>query len=191
MVDDCGEIHMTDKDFVMHESDLNDDAIDNYGRETYGNADLVNRQELSKLLKIAGVVFLIFVILFIFVISKIQNLQDKKQVLAIEKRLDRLETDFTLLTTDLASKLDQTINELKPKKQTTAKQKASAAKTPPPSNKEQKDVEPKIHKIQAGDTLYQISQQYGLTLEQLRDYNNLEPNTIIYPGQELKLTPRP
>lgn len=30
MVDDRGETNMTDKDFVMHESDLNDDAIDNY-----------------------------------------------------------------------------------------------------------------------------------------------------------------
>jgi len=180
---------MTDKDFVMHDSDANDDAIDSYENDQYGTADVVNRKDLSKFLKIAGVLFLIFAILFIVVISKIQNLADKKQVLAIEKRLERLETDFTLLTTDFASKLDQAIKELKPKKQTTTKQKTPTAKTLSPPKIKQKSIEPKVHKIQAGDTLYQISQQYGLTLEQLRDYNKLEPNTIIYPGQELKLTP--
>ena len=74
-------------------------------------------------------------------------------------------------------------------KKTTATQKTPSAKTSPPLQKEQKDIKSKIHKVQSGDTLYQISRQYGLSIEQLRDYNKLESNAKIYPGQEIKLTP--
>jgi LysM repeat protein len=51
-------------------------------------------------------------------------------------------------------------------------------------------VQPKIHKIQSGESLYSISRRYGLTVQQLRDYNNLEPKAKISPGQELKLIPK-
>ena len=109
--------------------------------------------------------------------------------MAIDKRLDRLEADFTLLTTEFASKLDRAIKEMERDKHTTAKQKIPSAKTPSPPQKEQKDVEPKVHKVHAGESLSRISRYYGLSIEQLRDFNNLEPNATIYPGQELKLTP--
>jgi LysM repeat protein len=128
-------------------------------------------------------VFLIFAVLLIVIINKNQNMAEKNQVLVIEKRLDGLEAEFTSLKIYIASKLDQAIKEMERSEQTAAKQKR------PPAQKEQTDVKPKVHKIQAGDSLYLISRQYGLTIEHLRDYNNLEPNAKIYPGQELKLTP--
>jgi LysM repeat protein len=74
-------------------------------------------------------------------------------------------------------------------RRTKTTQKKPSAKTPPLPQKEQIDVETKAHKVQAGDSLYRISLQYGLSIELLRDYNNLEPNATIYPGQEIKLTP--
>jgi len=181
--------YMPDKDFSWHDSYNKEDEIDRYENDTDATADEVYRKVFSKLLIIAAVVFLIFVILFAVVFSQSQDLVDKKQVLAIEKRLDRLETEFTALKTRIASALDQAIQEMERDKNTMATQKTPSAKTPLPLQKEQKDIESKIHKIQSGDSLYKISQQYGLSIEQLRDYNNLEPNATIFPGQELKLTP--
>jgi len=186
---------MTDKDLVWHDSyhehdSYNaEDKIDRYENDTNKIANEVYRKVFSKLAIVAAVVFFIFVILFVVVFSQSRDLADKKQVLAIAKRLDRLETDFTSLKTYIASKLDQAIQEMERDKRTIATQKTPSVNTPPPLQKEQKDVKPKLHKVLAGESLSRISRYYGLTIEQLRDYNNLEPNATIYPGQELKLNP--
>jgi LysM repeat protein len=37
--------------------------------------------------------------------------------------------------------------------------------------------------------MYSISRRYGLTVEQLRTYNNIGKNAAIRPGQKLKLSP--
>ncbi|MDH3957449.1 MAG: LysM peptidoglycan-binding domain-containing protein [Desulfobacteraceae bacterium] len=181
--------YMPDKSFRWHDSYNNEDKIDRYENDTDGTADEVYRKVFSKLLIIAAVVFLIFVILFVVVFSQSQNLADKKQVLAIEKRLDQIETEFTSLKTYIASTLDRAIQEMERDTHTTAAQETPSAKTSPPPQQEQNDAEPKVHKVQPGDSLYKISRQYGLSIQQLRDYNKLEQNAKIYPGQELKLTP--
>ncbi len=185
---------MTDKDFVLHDNynrdnDNKEDKFDDHENYTYETAIEEYRKKLSRFFKIAVGVFLIFAVLFTVIIFKSQNLVDKKQVLAIEKRLDGLEAEFTSLKTYIASKLDQAIKEMEQDRHTTAIENAPSAKTPPSAQKEQKDVEPKVHKVLAGESLFRISRYYGLTIEQIRDYNNLEPNATIYPGQKLKLSP--
>ena len=47
----------------------------------------------------------------------------------------------------------------------------------------------KIHVVQSGDNLYRISQKYGIGLDQLRDLNNLNKKSKIFPGQKLKVSP--
>ncbi len=39
--------------------------------------------------------------------------------------------------------------------------------------------------VRRGDTLGRIARFYGVTVEKLQKWNNLEPGTIIYPGQKL------
>ena len=173
----------TDKDSVWHESYNKEDKTDPYENDTGGTANEVYRKAFSKLLIIAAVISLIFVILFVVVFSQSQDLADKKQVLAIEKRLDRLETEFTSLKTYIASKLDQAIQEMERDKNTIVTQKL------PFEQEEQQNIKPKVHKVLAGESLSRISRYYGLTIKQLRDYNNLEPNAKIYPGQELQINP--
>jgi len=158
--------------------------------DTDGTANEVYHKVLSKLLIIAAVVFLIFVILFVVVLSQSQDLADKNQVLEIEKRLDRIETKFTSLKTEftslktyIASKLDQAIQEMERDRNKIVTQ------NPPFEQDEQQNIKPKVHKVLAGESLSRISRYYGLTIKQLRDYNNLEPNAKIYPGQELKINP--
>ena len=185
---------MTGKDFVWRDNfsrknDNKEDMVDRYENNTYEAPNEEYRKKLSRFLKIAAVVFLIFAILLIVIILKNQNLADKKQVSAIEKRLDWLEAEFTSLKIYIASKLDQAIKEMELDRRTATTQNAPSAKTLPPAQKEPKDVKPKVHKVQAGESLSRISRYYGLSIKQLRNFNNLESDSIIYPGQELKLTP--
>ncbi len=46
-----------------------------------------------------------------------------------------------------------------------------------------------IHQVQAGDTLFGISQQYNADIEAIRALNGVQDNTI-FAGQELKI-PQP
>jgi LysM repeat protein len=41
------------------------------------------------------------------------------------------------------------------------------------------------HEVKAGETLYQISRQHKISLDQLRRLNNLEEGGLIRPGQKL------
>ncbi len=52
----------------------------------------------------------------------------------------------------------------------------------------QKNLSPKYHVVQPGETLFSISQRYGLSLDQLRQINNLSPEMIIQPGQRLRVS---
>ncbi len=54
-------------------------------------------------------------------------------------------------------------------------------------NKEKQDkTNPEIHIVKKGDTLYKISNLYGISVEKLKSINNLD-NNIISIGQSLKL----
>ena len=185
-----------DKDFALHDSELEESEFDELQNLSYEIADELNHKFLPWRLIFAAVGFLILIILLIVVISRSQDLAEKKQILAIEERIDQLETVFN-------SKLDQITKELNRLDQTLASKQAPPVKASPspvkvlspseevssPQEKEKNDLKPKKHKVQAGDSLYQISLDYGLTIEQLCSYNNMEPNAKIYPGQELKLAP--
>ena len=184
---------MTDKGFVWHDNysrnndnedgnfESNENITDETAMEEY-------RKKYSRFMKIAAVVLSIFIILLAVLLIKSRNLADKKQVETIEERLDRLEAEFTSLKTYIASKLDQAIKEMERDRRSTTTQKVSPP-TPPAEQKEQKALTPKVHKVLPGESLSRISRYYGLTIDQLRVYNNLDANSIIYPGQELKLTP--
>ena len=58
-----------------------------------------------------------------------------------------------------------------------------------PITSQKSDAQTKTHQVRAGETLYRISRQYGISVEQLRRYNNLAADAAIYPGQKLKLSP--
>ena len=44
-----------------------------------------------------------------------------------------------------------------------------------------------IHKVQSGETLFDISQEYGIKLKKLARYNNLKKEATLYPDQQIKL----
>jgi hypothetical protein len=47
----------------------------------------------------------------------------------------------------------------------------------------------RYHIVKAGETLYSISRRYALTVEKIQMLNKLEGSYVIYPGQNLLLSP--
>jgi hypothetical protein len=82
---------MTEKDFVWHDSYSEKDQIDSYENDTAEASNESYRKWFSTPMMVGAVGFSILVVLLIVVLSRSQNYAEKKQVLAIEKRLDRLE----------------------------------------------------------------------------------------------------
>jgi len=48
---------------------------------------------------------------------------------------------------------------------------------------------PDTHQVRRGDTLYSISFLYGISVEELAEWNQLRPPYTIYRGQQLRLRP--
>ncbi len=48
---------------------------------------------------------------------------------------------------------------------------------------------PAVYIVRPGDTLWSIAKRYGLRIEDIKKYNNLQNPDMIYPGQRLKLKP--
>jgi LysM repeat protein len=48
----------------------------------------------------------------------------------------------------------------------------------------------KYHQVRRGETLFRISKDYGLSLEQLCRLNQITPDTPIQPGQKLLVSPK-
>ena len=46
------------------------------------------------------------------------------------------------------------------------------------------------HEVRRGETLFRISENYGLSLEQLCRLNQITPDTPIHPGQKLLISPK-
>ena len=75
-----------------------------------------------------------------------------------------------------------------PGQRLTAYYQTVAGSTPP------EPVEPQVavstdgeYRVRRGDTLYSISQRFGITVQQLRQVNNLGRSSIIKPGDRLKV----
>ena len=152
----------------------------------------------------AGVVALVVIIGFAMYGSSSQSDALSEDIALLGKRLDDLEfrignleqtasggvdqgalqqANETLARQfqDLEAKLGQSLNQVNQKLATLEKRAQSAAKpaaaAPRPA--------PKTHMVKAGETLYQISRKYGLSVEQLMSLNNMGQDVTIRPGQKL------
>jgi LysM repeat protein len=75
----------------------------------------------------------------------------------------------------------------------TATEEATAAATPEATTEATEAAtsatEERVHVVQAGETLYRIGLQYGISWVVLAEYNNLPNANAIYAGQELLIPP--
>ena len=204
---------MVDPKFENHDNfvinDKYDDARELNQEDYYDDHSGILRKKYLNPFTIGGAGLVVIVILLIVFLSgpedavdskRLQSLEAKIQQLekklasidAINQALDRLgkqEQNLNLISerfdrfnSTVTTQIDQIIKELG-----ALHQKSSQA--PQPANTDQKETKAKFHQVRAKETLWGISRQYGLTVSQLRSYNNMGSNATLQPGQKLKLTP--
>lgn len=110
--------------------------------------------------------------------------EEAKSFEKFKDRFDRSEASMSLRMDHLTMSLETM------QKQMTASQKKSAS--PPIESASEKNAASskpkakiKYHQVKAGETLYSISKQYGLNVEELLELNRMESGSVIVVGQKL------
>ena len=205
-----------DKDFVLSNSYQDSDALGSSEDLYRGSGSNASGEQAFKHIYIAIGGFLILIVLSVVLIARTYSLAEKAQLLVLESRLEQLENrlgsiegdgglsqtagsgnQLILLTerldqleANMTARINSTANQLntaalKPAPETASSSKAQTVKAAPADKNETPE---KIHTVKKGDTLYRISRRYNLSIEQLRQYNQLDQKASIYPGQELKVS---
>ncbi len=205
------------EDFVIS-GDYSDEEAEDLRREDYySHFTGVFRKKSIIPFVIGGVGLIVLVIIFVIILSEPKDVVDRAQLQSLEARIQQLEKRlasigiidqaldriakqerkfslfnkrFDRFETTVTSQIDQIIKELGVLHQKTAHAPAPKAQPSKPVVTTKKEIKPKFHQVHAGEALFGISRRYGLTVEQLRSYNNIDPNAAIHPGQKLRLTPK-
>jgi LysM repeat protein len=204
-----------DNDFVMSNSYRSSEMTEPRDEMNYGSGEEASGGQFFKHIYIAIAGFLILIVLAIVGIARTYSLAEKAQLLALESRLEQLESRLGSMAGEgalsqsagsgnplilLTERLDQLEANMTARINNVAKELQTAPAKPAPKTVQKaesteaapvakKETTAKIHTVQKGDTLYHISRQYNLSIDQLRQYNKLRPKATIYPGQKLNITP--
>jgi hypothetical protein len=103
----------------------------------------------------------------------------RQSLLVMDRSLRTLKEDFNRLTVTYEN-LQQKKSAPEPSKLESSQ---PVQKEAPPQPK------PAYHVVSRGETLYRISKKYGISVDELRRINNMDPSSIIHPGQELLVSP--
>ena len=207
MVDPKFENH---DNFVINDK-YDDEDIQELNREDYyDDHSGIFRNKYLNPFTIGGVGLVAIVVLLVILLSGPEDAVDSRQLQTLEvkiqqlekrlasmgamnqafDRLGELEQKLSLISErydrfngTVTTQIDQIIKELGLLHQKKSSQALQPVKT------DQKQTISKFHQVRAKETLWSISRQYGLTLDQLRSYNNIGPKATIQPGQRIKLTP--
>lgn len=205
---------MVDPKFENHENFVingkyDDEEVRELNREDYydDHSGIFPKKYLTPF-TIGGVGLIVIVILLVILFSgpneadddqQLQALQTKIQLLeqklatmgSVDQALDRvgkleqksnlISEKFERFNSTVATQIDQIIKELGALHQ-------KSSQTPQPDKSVKKDLKPRYHQVRPKETLWGISRQYGLTVDQLRSYNNMGLKVTLQPGQKLKLT---
>jgi LysM repeat protein len=180
--------------------------------EEYDAYAALNRQSLLRKPFVpyvaAGVVALVVILGFTMYGSSSKNQALSEEVALLTKRLDDMEfrignleqagagdASLSALRSSnenlaqqfqaLETKLAQNLNQINGKLADLEKQPKTVAQPAAPAPKSTAKATPKTHVVKAGETLYQISRKYGLTVDQLKKLNGMGKDVTIRPGQEL------
>ena len=207
---------MVDQKFESHDNFVINDKYDDQDIQELNREDYYDdhsgifRNKYLNPFTIGGVSIVVIVVLLVILFSGSEDAVDSRQLQSLEvkiqqlekklasmgamnqafDRLDDLEKKLSLINEQyerfngsVTTQIDQIIKELGLLHQKKSSQALQPVKTA------QKQTISKFHQVRAKETLWSISRQYGLTLDQLRSYNNIGPKATILPGQKLKLTP--
>lgn len=203
-----------DKDFVLSSSYQNNETLESSEDLYHGSGSNTSGGQAFKHIYIAIGGFLILIVLSVVVIARTYSLAEKVQLLALESRLEQLENRLGFIESEgglsqtagqgnqlilLTERLDQLEANMTARINSMANQLAAApakpvaeattqTETAVPAPDQEKETNAKIHTVKQGETLYRISRRYSLSVDQLRQYNQLDPKASIYPGQKLKVS---
>jgi hypothetical protein len=169
----------------------------------------------------AGLGILILVLVIVMMGNGAGRQETASRMGLIEKRLDDLEfrlgnlVQDTTAESDLGTlqqanedlsrrfdsfekKLEGRLNHINANLAKLEKQRQAAVpKTPPAAPKKKATAkpsakaEPRQYTVKKGDTLYNISRKYGMSVDALRKMNGIGSDFKIYPGQKLKVKGKP
>lgn len=103
------------------------------------------------------------------------------QAVDLAARLDRLETSIHLRMGQITGQVSAL------KKQVSTKKTITRPKSKVSKSVGKTAVKARSHTVRSGDTLYDIARRYGVTINQLKQWNKLPSSGRIYPGQKLKV----
>ena len=197
-----------DKDFVLSSSYQDGDALESREDLYHGSGSNASGGQAFKHIYIAIGGFLILIVLSVIGIARTYSLAEKVQFLALESRLEQLENRLGSIEGEgglsqaagqgnplilLTERLDQLeanmtarINSMANQLNAAPAKPVAEAAVPAPVPKN--ETKAKIHTVKQGETLYRISRRYNLSIEQLRQFNQLDQKASIYPGQKLKVS---
>ena len=187
--------------------DDNEEAYEDYDAYAALNRQSLLRKPFVPYIA-AGVVALVVILGFTMYSSNSQNDTLSGEVALLTKRLDDIEfrlgnleqanagdAGLAALRTqtenlaqqvqNLETKLGQNLNQINGKLAALEKNQKAVAPAAPAAPQKKAAAKPRIHVVKAGETLYQISRKYGLTVDQLKKLNHMGKDVTIRPGQEL------
>ena len=115
----------------------------------------------------------------------------EERVINLEKNLALQSVPATGAEGALAEKLEtlsKRVEALEKKPASTEKPAASAAVKEKLKKETASPAKKRYHEVKKGETLYQISKKYGISLTELRSLNNLNPEQSIQPGQKIQVS---
>jgi LysM repeat protein len=163
-----------------------------------------------------GIGFLVLIILLILFFPRSRNTINESQITALETRIKKLEERIVKFETiddkvqqiweqakafeqfkerfdrseaSLSLRMDQIVKSVDNLKKKIVKATPKQAKPSSQKKVTKKTGKKRYHTVSTGDTLYNISRKYDLTVEKLQQLNKLTKEADIHPGQELLVTP--
>ncbi len=107
-----------------------------------------------------------------------QALEQTQAFEQFKEHFDRLEASMTLRMDHVVKGL----NNLQKKMAQVGTKKTEVVK---PAKVAKKTTKKRYYTVRRGDTLYEISRRYGLTVKKIRTLNKLSDKAVIHPGQKL------
>jgi len=109
----------------------------------------------------------------------------EERISHLEKREERLQAPLLQMNNALKEQLNDLTKEIDQLKKNTA----FVAPNYPPSTTQQtlQNTNKRYHVVRSGETLYQIGERYGISLETICNLNKLSPTQLIRPGQKLRV----
>ncbi len=206
---------MNDSFYDSSSQDVADEDYDNgEGYENLGQSSFLTHKILTfSAVGISLLVLVILVVWFFFPRNKSMNSEELKILESrvgelenklrrfdkINEHLIRLENQtkkfahavdrFDQFETSTALRMDVLAKELVALQNKKSEIKPVSPQVPESESKKEEKTRTKYHIVSAGETLYSISRGYGLSVEELRKFNDLKNDITIYPGQKLVIDP--